>query len=426
MIRRSEIWPDALGMPIRLVKQAMGWRPGRLARNSSSLLAWMLLRAAAQAGTVLLLARTLGASAYGQFVAVVAVASFLWPFIGLGLSQILLRNGAKDPAHMQVYLGRAARWWLLTLVPGIVVGNLIAVLLLPAGLPHLAVFAAIGADLGATSLTELRARHRQAEHRINAYGAINAGLPLVRLAALGLLFATAGSAKTEEALWIYAMASLACVLLLWVPLRRGEHGGKALEPMEPMSATSGLSFSMASFAVRLQSEFNKPVLAHLGFDLAGAYNVAQRANDIVGMPLSALQESLWPRLYAHSDPLRQLRRTGLLLLLLATASGVFIWLAAPFLPVILGSDFGKAATVMRSLAWLPLLQSFRSLANFHAIYHGRMKLIGWAYVIGASLSVACVIALVPTTGISGAVFASYISEIAMIIFLTGGAKAIKT
>jgi O-antigen/teichoic acid export membrane protein len=415
MIRRSEIWPDALGMPIRLVKQALGWRPGRLARNSSSLLAWMLLRAAAQAATILLLARTLGASAYGQFVTVVAVASFLSPFIGLGLSNMVLRNGAKDPAHMPVYLRRAARWWLLTLVPGIVVGNLIAVLLLPAGLPHLAVFAAIGADLAATSLTELRARHRQAEHRINAYGVINAALPLVRLVALGVLFAVAGSASTEAVLWVYAVSGLGFVLLLCIPM---QWSGSDDEAPEPMSVISGLPFSMATFAMRLQSEFNKPVLAHLGFDLAGAYNVAQRTNDIVGMPLSALQESLWPRLYAHSDPMRQLRRTGSLLLLLATACGVFIWLAAPFLPFILGSDFGKAATVMRSLAWLPLLQSFRSLANFHAIYHGRMKLIGWAYAIGALISVIAVAILVPRFGMSGAALSAYLTEAGIVATLT--------
>src|SRR3546814_2019418 len=74
---------------------------------------------------------------------------------------------------------------------------------------------------------------------------------------------------------------------------------------------------MAAFATKLQAEFNKPILAHLGFDLAGAYNVAQRASDLASMPLSALQESLWPRLYAQQNPIRQLCRTGLVLLTLA-------------------------------------------------------------------------------------------------------------
>src|SRR3546814_15377469 len=77
---------------------------------------------------------------------------------------------------------------------------------------------------------------------------------------------------------------------------------------ESMLATSGLPFSMAAFATKLQAEFNKPILAHLGFDLAGSYNVAQRASDLASMPLSALQESLWPRLYAQQNPIRQLCR----------------------------------------------------------------------------------------------------------------------
>lgn len=50
------------------------WRPGRLAQHGGALLGWMLLRAAAQAGTVVLLARTLAARTYGEFVAVIAVA----------------------------------------------------------------------------------------------------------------------------------------------------------------------------------------------------------------------------------------------------------------------------------------------------------------------------------------------------------------
>src|SRR3546814_18531870 len=88
-----------------------------------------------------------------------------------------------------------------------------------------------------------------------------------------------------------------------------------------MLATSGLPFSMAAFATKLQAEFNKPILAHLGFDLAGAYNVAQRASDLASMPLSALPESLWPRLYAQPNPLRQLCRTDPGLLTLALGFG---------------------------------------------------------------------------------------------------------
>lgn len=388
----------------------LGWRPGKLARNSGALLGWMLLRAGSQAAVVLLLARTLGASDYGKFVAIIAIASFVLPFVGLGLSGMVLRNGAKDPPHLPFYLQRAAKYWLLSLLPGTGLACLVAVLLLPAGLPMAATFAVISAELAATSLTELAARYRQAEHRINSFGAINAALPLARLAALLFLFVAIGTHHTEQVLWTYAAGSWVMTVFLWLSIQSDRFD---LEGTEPMSANSGMPFSLANFAMRLQAEFNKPLLAHLGFDLAGAYNVAQRANDLASMPLLALQEAMWPRLYAHHQPIRELGRAGFWLLLLSIACCSCIWLGAPLLPRIFGSDFSNTASTVRGLALLPLLQSIRSLLNFHAIHHGRMRSIGLAYAIGAGTSVLSVTILVPYGGITGAVISAYMAELAM-------------
>src|SRR3546814_8276172 len=75
----------------------------------------MLLLTGAQVAILFLLARQMGSERYGQFVTVIAVASFVSPFLGLGLSNIVLRNGARDPAHMPSYLSHAVRWWSYTL-----------------------------------------------------------------------------------------------------------------------------------------------------------------------------------------------------------------------------------------------------------------------------------------------------------------------
>ena len=137
------------------------WRPGRLARHGGALLGWMLLRAAAQAGTVVLLARTLAAQTYGEFVAVIAVAGFAVPLAGLGLSNMVLRNVARDPQGASWYLGRAATIWTRTLLPLAAAAIGIALLLLPKGLPVAAMAAAICGELLASSLTELAGRYRQ-------------------------------------------------------------------------------------------------------------------------------------------------------------------------------------------------------------------------------------------------------------------------
>ncbi len=396
------------------------WRPGRMARNGFVLLGWMLLRAAMQAATVVWLARQLGAQPYGQFVVVVAVSSFFTPFVGLGLSHMLLRNAARDPAHAGNYLARALYWWFRTLLPCVAASVVVALWLLPGRVALLALVVVAASELAATSLTELCARYQQAQQRTHTFGAVHAGLPGVRLLALGLLWVGLGEVGILAVLWTYAVSGLVYASLIWMPLRTAAKAPDVVLP-EPMTAYSGLPFSLATFAAKLQNEFNKPMLAQAGFGLAGAYNVAQRVVDMASLPVLALQEALWPRLYAQANPARQLRRTGLALLLLALAVGGALWLVAPLLPVVFGADFADAVAVLRMLAWLPLLQVLRALLNFHAIHAGRMQQIGWAYAIGGGVSVVSIAVLVPVYGLTGAVWASYAAEAAMAIFLFFGA-----
>ena len=394
------------------------WRPGRLAQHGGALLGWMMLRAAAQAGTVVLLARTLAVPTYGEFVAVIAVAGFVVPLAGLGLSNMVLRNVARDPQAAPWYLERAVTTWTQTLLPLSAAAIGFALLLLPKGLPVPAMAAAICGELLASSLTELAGRYRQAQHRHHAYGAINAGLPLVRLFALGLLVLLTHRTDIASVLWTFTAASVAYSLLLW-PVVRAVTPVVAEDATEAMPVRSGLPFSASALAMRLQGEFNKPMLAHAGFGLAGSYNIAQRAVDMASLPLQALQEALWPKLYAQANPLPQLRRTGAALLLMALAMGVLVWVTAPLIPLLVGHAHEGAVRVLRMLAWLPLLQVGRSLLNFHAIHHGHMQHISWSCILGGGVSVCAVAALVPVHGMAGAAIASYIAEITMSLALLG-------
>lgn len=396
------------------VRHWLKWRPGQLARHGGALFGWMLVRAAAQAGIVILLARTLGAAPYGAFVATIAVAGFATPLMGLGLSHLVLRNGARDPAHLPHYLKHASHIWRVTLIPCTMLAFLLAFYLLPHGLPLAVVMVAIASELAATSLTELRARQYQAQHRINAYGAINAGLPTIRLAALVLSTLLADTITLTHALCAYSGASLLFMLLI---ARLGTPTKPMGAPREAMSWRSGFPFSIAALSLRLQGEFNKPILARAGLGLAGNYNVAQRAVDMASLPLQALQESLWPRLYAQSNPMPQLRRMGFLLMGLACLLGCALWVTAPLIGWIVGSGYENAVAVLRLLAWLPVLQAARGLLNFHVIHHGRMTLIGWACAFGGLVSVLGTLLLVPGLGMLGAAAASYASEVAMIAFL---------
>ena len=400
----------------------LGWRPGRLARQSSGLFGWMVLRAGAQAATVFVLARTLGGTGYGQFVAILAVASFLTPFVGLGLSNIVLRNGAKDPEHLDGYVRFALRWWAFSLLPAVALSQAIAAWLPPADLPRVASSVAVAAELVVLSLVELSARRQQALHRPYRFGAINAGLPAVRLLAISVVLLALEPNDVEFILWTYSLISFAyaAALLRFLPWRPRESHRRG---QQPMAIGSGLSLSLSAFAMRLQGEFNKPMLAHLSYELVGSYNVAQRVTDLLSLPVLALQEALWPRLYAQKDPSAAMRQGRVLLLCVAMLCAGFTWFAAPLLPLIMGPDFRAAADVGRMLAGIPLMQALRSIVNFKVIDDGRMRLIGWACTAGATVNIVLLAWLVPTHSATGAVIAAYASEFFMTLWLLLGLRS---
>ena len=391
------------------------WRPGAYLRAGSGLFGWLLLRAVGQGVLVIALARLLGASGYGQFITVLAVATLLTPLAGFGLQGVLLRDGARNPEAIPQQLAVALRlWWPSTAVFG-AMGVVATLLVLPHGAQAFAVAALVLAEVASSSLGELLARVYQALHRTNRFGAILAGLVLARLGSL-TLYALLSRPDLNGWMWVYAISSLVySAWLLVYAQREFQLARTSSVPAWPL-VREGLPFAFSSLSLRLQTEFNKPVLAQLGFALAGNFSAAQRAVDTAGLPLMAMQEALWSRLYA--DPQRRLLAPAAFLLLLALLGGLVLYLIAPLLPLLLGPGFETAVQPLQWLAWLPVLQVIRNFGNFHAAASHRTHVLTWAYLIGGVTSIALTAWLVPKFGLIGAMIAAYLTEIAVIAIQT--------
>ena len=393
-----------------LIRPFLSWRPGRYLRNAGQLFGWLLVRALAQAGTVVMLSRLLGAEDYGRFVAIVAVASFLIPFAGLGLSGLLLRDGARNPAAIDRLLSHALRVWLASAVACAIIALGLAWILLPQDVPWRAASVLIVMEVASASMTDLLARSEQARHQISQYGAINAGLPFIRLVALVIYAAAMGSTLTGW-LWVYASVGGAYAVAIYVHFQPKEQANAGAPTL---SIREGLPFVGAALSLRLQAEFNKPLLARIGFDQAAYMGVAQRATDLVSLPLMALQEALWPRLYADNEGHARLRKTSLALISLSILTGVALWLCAGLVPLVLGKDFTLAVSAIRWIAWLPTLQLLRSFSNFQAVAAHRTSIVGVSYVIGSLAALGLMAVLIPPFGLGGAIAAAYLSEVAII------------
>lgn len=392
------------------------WRPGSYLRASGELFGWLLLRAFALAVMVLLLARLMGAEGYGVFVAVLAVVGFFTPLAGLGLGGLLLRDCAKEPETLPQSLGMAlALWW-----PSALVFTLLAVLttawLLPLSIPFyvLAIFAF--SEVVATSFIELAGRVEQSQYHVRTFGCLLAGLPVARLAGL-LGYILLLPPDTTGWLWVYAVTSLAyTAAVAWRLMVR-------YRPVWPVRrewsmARESLPFTMGALSFRLQGEFNKPLLAQTSYGYAGNFSVAQRVVDLTNLPLQAMQEALWPRLYASDSPQRRLWTTGALLIALALFCGVIIFLSAPLLTYLLGGGYEGAVGMMRWLAWLPAIQVLRNVMNFRLTAPERTHLLTWVYVFTTITSVLLAVWLIPIYGMDGAAIAAYGNECALLLALT--------
>jgi O-antigen/teichoic acid export membrane protein len=145
--------------------------------------------------------------------------------------------------------------------------------------------------------------------------------------------------------------------------------------------------------------------------------VAQRAVDLSSLPLQALLEALWPRLYMEKNFGRRLFISGSVLMLLAMGAGAALVWVAPLLPHLLGEGFEATAALLGALAWLPTVQVLRNLINYPLTLPGNSHLLGWVYGSGAVLSVVMTAVLVAAFGMQGAIMATYANEIGLVALL---------
>lgn len=357
---------------------------------------------------VIALARLLGASGYGNFIAALAIATFFSPLASLGAQGVLLRDSARHPEKLAEQLGSALHLWLAGSCVFGILATCTALLFLPGMQSNAAVAALILSEVSGSSLVDLLARTEQSQHRVRTYGAITSGPVAIRLLAFGILISLVTPTVTEW-MWFYAASSSAYSLAV---LARAQwiHKPVWMRTINWHMAREGVPFLLGALSMRLQAEFSKPILGRIGYSLAGNFNVAQRALDVVSLPLSALLEALAPRLYADERPSQRVFVAGGFLIVLALAMAVALTLGSPLLPRFLGSGFEATASLIVMLAWLPSMQVLRNLVSFHVISQKRAGIMAWAYLIGAGVSIIANSILISEKGLIGAVIAAYLTE----------------
>lgn len=366
----------------------------------------------AQVVTVLALAKYLGAQGYGQFVAILAVATIFIPLAGLGLHGVLLRNGAAHPSKLPALLKAILVRWSYGAVLFSLIGVATTLIVLPRTASFFILILIVTAEVISTSLVEILGRAQQALHRITYYGAISTGLALVRLLALGFCLGLV-TFDLDHWLFAYAFTSLAYafLILLWT-IKSFKLKTEVCITPPPLS--EGVPYAFGALSFRIQAEVNKPILSRIDFGAVGGLNIAQRMIDLANLPLIALQEALVSRIFASKEYLHRLMLSAVFLTSLALLGGVLITLIAPSLLNYLGDDYASAVHTVLWLAWLPAMQVIRNMLNVVLIKERPPNALNSVYLATISASFGLTLWLIPLYGLIGAVIALYLTEVVTI------------
>lgn len=338
-------------------------RAASLTRNSIWMLAGHGLRMALQAGYFVALARVLGASDFGVFLAVLAIATGLAPFAGWGLGAILVLRTARSVSAYPDSLYRFVITHAAT--APVLIGLLLVVVRwwVPEA-PFALVFLVALSELVVFKWTEIAGQVFQAHERLSGTATLFAIAAFGRLLAVGALALRRGD-LVEWGFYYFIATLLTAVIAVWMTICA--FGRPARE--EGASAQLGLGtfFALGTASKAAYTDIDKAILLRFAGDAtAGVYGAAYKVVSVAFAPVQALLGAAAARLFRGGargvrgsfEASRKIMPAALALGLMSSA---VLFFAAPLVPMVLGADYHEASIVVRWLSPVPLLQGIHYL-----------------------------------------------------------------
>ena len=387
-----------------------------LAKNAFWLTFGNLTGRIARAVFIIYVARVLGAEGYGVFSYALSLSALLSLFSDIGVSGILTREAAKDPASIPIYASTALvlKSGLLLITAGIIL--LIAPIFakIPDVVPllPLAALLVIFDGLRDLSFSVSRAKEKM---EIEAWANLATN---VAIAGIGII-----------AVWLrpdprilmasYTLGSAAGMVLAYSLLWKYFSGfwkNFKVALMRPMLA-EGMPFALMSLLSTLLVSMDTLALGWLGTtEQVGLYSAALRPIQLLYLIPSIASTIIFPtfaRLAAErSDSFQRVLERSLafsLLLAIPIAAGGTL-LAKDIITLLFGAEYAGAALPFAILLWTVLITFTYSFIGNAIFAFGKQKNFVIYLGIGAAINMGLILLLVPRFGIAGPAIATVIAQ----------------
>jgi O-antigen/teichoic acid export membrane protein len=342
-------------------------RPSRLAkstlvRDASNLCLGQGIRLVLQGIYFLVIARSLGPSQYGAFIAITAMTGIVSPYVGLGCGSLFLKNvrSGKRPAPLCWGNGLAvtAGTGILTALALIALARL----WLPS-FPTALVAAICLSDLILIRVIDLASFGFAASGKMARTAVQNTIMSLLRVIGIVVLAVAHHQVTIQQWTWVY-------LLTAFIGAAFALQQGSALWGTPRFSlraltddAREGSFFSISTSAQTIYNDIDKTMLAHLStFSATGLYGAAYRIIDTSLTPVRSLLSAAYPQFFriGAADGLGATYSYARRLIRKAVVFGaldlVALFLLAPLLPHILGPRYADVAPAVRLLAVIPVMR----------------------------------------------------------------------
>jgi len=370
-------------------------------------------------------ARTLGPQQFGRFALLTFLVPMLYQVTDLGVAQATVREASRTFAAGSLEATRSViakgAGWNLVRMP--VIFGLILLVARPTPLLAIVLGVFLVLNMGGAGF----AFSLNAENR----GAVAAKLAFIEGLAAGvasIVAALAGASGTT--VWAVAWASSIVAFPVSVALANPDLRAAALRPRLPRSLPAGFwRFGVLSAAVSLLyalvfSRSEVVILNAFGDHqalavFALAYGLAQRLTVPVDTMLGPLVLALSALDAAHPERLRPAFERALRVASAGTAFVAAAGVAAVALlaPYMYGSAYRGVGLVFLALAAVSLVQSAAQPYVAFAYARARPGAALRAYVVALIVDVAVTVALIPSTGIWGAVAGNAVGGIVAVVLL---------
>jgi O-antigen/teichoic acid export membrane protein len=391
-------------------------RSGSLLRNTAWAFAGQGTRLIIQAAYFVVIARSLGAGNYGEFIGISALMAILSPFAGNGAGQLLVKHAACDREHFPVYWGNGL---VMMLGSGLSLAALAMALgpfLLPRTVPLTLILIISLTDIPILNFGDLAAKAYQSVERLDRYAQLTALPTITRLIAAVVVSVTVRHPTALQWGYFYLASTLAASgVALFAVCIELDSPRFALRRI-PGEMADGFFFALSESARSIYNDIDKTMLVRIStLTATGIYGAAYRLIEVSFAPTKSLLQAAYPRFFQHgregiansfSFGKRLVRNAGALSLLICVA----LLAGAPVIPYVLGKEYADCVDALRWLSLLPLLKTVHHLMADTLTGAGYQRLRTALQVTVAVANVLINRRWIPAYGWRGAAWSSLVSD----------------